>query len=358
MQGGRCGRTMTRPATRGHSRLMTYRQAFNGQPEDTGSPSDLLPQPIRAAKRRRGRAAASTILLTVAGLLLGNAALVSGQGAAATGNPALLADGGTIHVTQDGPRDAPALVLIHGLGASTRWWDRVVPALAASYRVIRVDLLGHGQSAKPDGGGYAIAQQARLVGQALDQLGVSHAIVVGHSTGGYVATALAEQRGDLVTALALIDTGPRMDAFISDGPVGNLLFVPVLGQLLWRLRTDGLIRRGLSTAFAPGFKIPQQFVDDTRGMTYHALTAASRASDDYLRQRPLPDRLERLGKPLLVIFGELDQRWRPSSAALYRAVSGARVELLPGAGHSPMVEDPSRTAALLLGFAGAVLGRR
>ena len=215
-------------------------------------------------------------------------------------NSTLPLDGGNIYVSQDGPRDAPALVLIHGLGASTRWWDPIVPQLARSYRVIRIDLLGHGRSAKPAGGGYAIPQQAHRVGQALDRLGVEHAILVGHSTGGYVATALAEQRGDLVTALALIDTGPRMDAFISGGPVGKLIDVPVLGQLLWRLRTDSIIRLGLSTAFAPRFKAPQQLVDDTRAMTYHALTAASHASDDYLKQRPLPDRLTPLRKLLLV----------------------------------------------------------
>lgn len=270
----------------------------------------------------------------------------------ATGDSILHLDGGDIHVSQDGPRDAPALVLIHGLGGSTRWWDQVVPMLTASYRVIRIDLLGHGRSAKPAGGGYAIPQQGRRVGQILDRLGVTHAIVVGHSTGGYVATSLTEQRGDLVTASALINTGPHMAAFISDGPVGKLVFAPVLGQLLWRLRTDGIIRRSLSTAFAPGFTVPQQLVDDTRGLTYHALTAASRASDDYLQQRPLPDRFSGLGKPLLVIFGEQDQRWRSSSAALYRAVPGARVELLPGVGHSPMIEDPAQTAALLLTFTG------
>jgi pimeloyl-ACP methyl ester carboxylesterase len=141
-----------------------------------------------------------------------------------------------------------------------------------SHHVIRIDLLGHGRCAKPAGGGYAIPQQGRRVGQALDRLGVKHAIVVGHSTGGAVATDLAEQRGDQVTALALIDTGPRTDAFISQGLVGRLIEVPVVGQLLWRLRTDGLLRKGMSTAFTPSFQIPQQLVDDARGVTYHALT--------------------------------------------------------------------------------------
>ncbi|WP_405136125.1 hypothetical protein [Nocardia sp. NBC_01388] len=59
------------------------------------------------------------------------------------------------------------------------------------------------------------------------------AIVVGHSTGGYAAISLAEQRHDLVTALALIDTGPRLDAFTDSGPAGVLLSVPAIGQRLW-----------------------------------------------------------------------------------------------------------------------------
>lgn len=329
---------------------MTTPPAFDSQLDDPDPRTPDREPRVGRARRRRRRIIVSTILLAVVALLLGNAAMVEWQDADATGSSTLPLDGGNIYVSQDGPHDAPALVLIHGLGSSTRMWDRVVPMLAKSYRVIRIDLLGHGRSAKPAGGGYAIPQQGHRVAQALDLLGVKHAILIGHSTGGYVATALAEQRGDLVTALALIDTGPRMDAFISDGFVGQLIEAPVVGQLLWRFRTDGLIRKGMSTAFAPGFEIPEQLVDDVRGMTYHGLTATSRASDDYLNQRPLPDRLTALGKPLLVIFGEQDQRWPSSSAAYYRAVPGARVELLPGLGHSPMVEDPPRTAASLLAF--------
>ncbi|WP_084484438.1 alpha/beta fold hydrolase [Nocardia anaemiae] len=294
---------------------------------------------------------ASAVLFFVVGLLLVNAELVTRQSAEASGNPTLSLDGGNIHVRQDGPSDAPALVLIHGLAASTRSWDALVPLLTKSHRLIRIDLLGHGQSAKPAGGGYGMPEQGRRVGQAMDRLGVEHAVVIGHSTGGAVATALAEQRPDLVTSLVLIDTAPRLDAFISSGFVGGLLYDPVIGQLLWRLRTDSLIRRAASTAFSrPGYQVPQEVVDDARGMTYHAFIATSQAGDDYVNQRALPDRLIPLGKPLLVIFGEDDRRWRSSSAAEYRAVPDAKVELLPGIGHSPIMEDPPRTAALLLAF--------
>jgi pimeloyl-ACP methyl ester carboxylesterase len=51
-----------------------------------------------------------------------------------------------------------------------------------------------------------------------------------------------------------------------------------------------------------------------------------------------------------VIFGEEDRRWRSSSAADYRAVPGAIVEMLPGLGHMPVLEDPARTASCLLAF--------
>jgi pimeloyl-ACP methyl ester carboxylesterase len=82
-------------------------------------------------------------------------------------------------------------------------------------------------------------------------------------------------------------------------------------------------------------------------MVFAAMSQAIRA---YLDERSLPNRLAPLGKPLLVLFGAQDRRWRPSSAADYHAVPGASVELLAGIGHSPNVEDPARTAARLLAF--------
>ncbi|MGC7101023.1 alpha/beta fold hydrolase [Amycolatopsis lurida] len=79
----------------------------------------------------------------------------------------------------------------------------------------------------------------------------------------------------------------------------------------------------------------------------------SQAVRAYLDERSLPQRLAPLGKPLLVLFGEEDRRWRPSSAGDYRAVPGATVQMLPGVGHSPSLEDPALTAVPLLVFTTA-----
>jgi len=78
------------------------------------------------------------------------------------------------------------------------------------------------------------------------------------------------------------------------------------------------------------------------------------AATEYLAARPLPDRLTPLGKPLLVVFGELDRRWAPSSATDYEVVPGATVTMLAGVGHTPIVENPARTAAIVRDFADAV----
>ncbi|MEU8620550.1 alpha/beta hydrolase [Streptomyces sp. NPDC048623] len=274
-------------------------------------------------------------------------------GTGATERSTLSLDDGDIHVCQDGPRDAPVLLLIHGSASSTRSWDRLVPLLTGSHHVIRMDLLGHGRSAKPADRGYAIPDQARRAGAVLDRLGVGHAVVVAHSSGGVVATALAEQRPGLVTALALINTGPGPDAFIATESAA-------IGPAQWP-PTDEQLRLFASTAFSrPGYRIPEELLDDVRGMTHHTFTATMAATRSFLEQRALPDRLAVLGTPLLVIFGEDDRRWRSSSAADYHAVPGAKVELLPGLGHSPLLEDPPRTATPLLAFTAvhAVRGNR
>ena len=261
-------------------------------------------------------------------------------------------DDGDMHVVEDGRPGAPGLLLIHGTAASTAWWDPVIPQLAGDCRVIRVDMAGHGRSSAP-AGGYDIPAQARRAGAVLDRLGAGQVTVIGHSTGGYVATGLAGQRPGLVSALALIDTAPDLDAVMDQGLLGRLLLAPLPGRLLWRLRTEVTIREALASAFTRPIDIPGTIIEATMGMTHRALAATSRASDDYLKQQTLPGRLAALGLPVLVIVGADDKRWRSTSAAAYRAVPGARLELLPGVGHTPMMEDPQTTSTLLLDFAAA-----
>ena len=256
--------------------------------------------------------------------------------------------GGDLQVREDGPANGPALVLLHGFACSIHWWDQVTPALAKDHRVIRFDLLGHGGSEKPKEG-YGIESQARLVAAGLDRLGVRRADVVGHSMGGSVATALAEQRPALVQSLAILDSPSKKgDAQLPF--TARLGFVPVLGQAINRVIPDSMIRNGLESAFAEGFDVPDQFVEDFRDMTYTSYDDSHRGSDDYSDESGLAERLSDESVPLLVIYGKEDDLVDPESAQGYRRVPGARIVVLDGVGHSPHVERPGATARLIADF--------
>ncbi|MFI6169663.1 alpha/beta fold hydrolase [Nocardia sp. NPDC051052] len=298
---------------------------------------------------RRKRRPGAIVLGAIVAALAVNTVLASRDTAAATGERQVRLRDGDLHVVDDGPPDAPALLLIHGNASSTAWWDPVVPALAARYRVIRVDLLGHGQSAKPIAR-YDVPAQGRRSAELLDELGVANATIIAHSMGGMVATALAERRPDLVTALALIDSAPSPGAPIRQPLIPRLVPVPVLGQLLWRLRADEQIRAGLATAFTRDIDLPAAVIDGVRGMTYRSFTKSPKEAGRFIAARTLPDRLAVLDRPVLVIFGSEDRRVRSAAAQEYQIVPDARIEMVPGVGHTPMLEDPQRTIDLLLDF--------
>ena len=262
-------------------------------------------------------------------------------------------DDGDMHVVEDGEPEAPALLLLTNAAVPTAVWDPVIPMLKGRYHVIRVDLLVRGKLSSV-AGGYDIPTHARRVGVVLDRLGVSRATVIGHSSGCTVATSFAEQRPDLVAALALIDMGPDPEAKIPEPLIFRLLLTRFPGPLLWRLRTEATVRKAARAGFTRPVEIPDAFIEHVMGITHQAFVGAMRAPLKYLGQRSLPDRLTPLGLPVLVLFGVDDQRWRSSSAGAYRVVPGARVELLPGLGHTPMMEDPQTTGKLLLDFVAAV----
>jgi pimeloyl-ACP methyl ester carboxylesterase len=261
-------------------------------------------------------------------------------------------DDADMHVVENGKPDAPALLLVSNAAVPPAIWDPVVPFLARAHRVIRTNLLGDGRSARPVGR-YAIPTWARRLAAVLDKLGVTRVTVIGHSSGCMLAISMAEQRPDAVVTLALISMGPDLNAKLPEGPLIRLLLAPLTGPLLWRLRTDTSIRNAARSGMARAVDVPDAMVEHARRLTLQEFAGAMRAPREYLAERSLPDRLTPLGLPLLVVFGTDDGRWRASSAAAYRAVPGARIELLPGVGHTPMMEDPQTTGTLLSEFAVA-----
>ena len=304
--------------------------------------------------RRRGKIALG-ILAALVALLGANAILTGAETEPAevtvAGGRILDLPGGDIQILDRGPRNGSAIVLIHGFTCAIDWWGRMIPRFERDQRIVAMDLLGHGGSEKPDGG-YSMEAQAAVVAQALRRLGVRSATVVGHSLGAVVATAMSEASPGLVDRVVVLDQAPDSDGYGADLPLtAALTFQPVVGEALWRLAPDFSIEDALSVGFAPGYDIPNEFVEDFRRLTYTAYDESAEGESAYTDAEPLHSRLRRIGKPVLAIFGAEEQIYDPrASLAAYRAGAGAETALVPGAGHSPNVERPRLTARLIERF--------
>lgn len=119
----------------------------------------------------------------------------------------LTLDGLRFHYLDWGSRTAPPVVLLHGLNVQAHTWDPIAAELAEHFHVIAMDMRGHGDS-DWSREGYRVRSMARDVHGLIDALGMGPVQLVGHSAGVRVAIAVAGERPETITGLALSDAGP------------------------------------------------------------------------------------------------------------------------------------------------------
>jgi pimeloyl-ACP methyl ester carboxylesterase len=278
------------------------------------------------------------VLVAVVAALLVNTVVVTRAIRSAepfAGGHVLALEGPDLNVREYGPPGDRAVVLLHGYTASIEWWEKVAPALARDQRVIAIDLVGHGGSEAPrDAAAYAPAGQASAVHNALMALGVRHAVVIGHSMGGAVATALAQQYPDLVERIVVSDT-PDSDDTVALPLLGKMVCWPVIGPLLDRFRgVEAITESSLQTGFAAGYPVPDFAYRSLERLTYAGVC------DSTDGPQPIAETLAHLDKPVLVLWGS-DDVLTPTAANVARyTAAGLPPHIIAGAGHSPMVENP------------------
>lgn len=241
-----------------------------------------------------------------------------------------------------GPDDGRPVVFANSLGTDLRVWDRVVPLLPGGLRVLRYDMRGHGLSDAPEGDywmGDLVADAAAL----MEAVGMRDAVFVGLSIGGVVAQGLAAERPDLVAALVLSNTAPKIGTAeiwaerrhaVAQGGIGAL--------------ADAVLERwfpaGWRAANPDDLALWRHMLERTPAVGYMGCCTA-------LGETDLRDSTAALRLPALVIAGSEDGSTPPDLVReMADTMAHARFELIRGAGHIPCVATPEAMAELIAGF--------
>lgn len=254
-----------------------------------------------------------------------------------------------LHVRDDGPRDAPAVLMLRGFGASLHTWEDWAQALAPRHRVIRFDLPAAGLTGADPTGDYSDERSIQLVAALMDRLGVARASVVGHSMGGRIAWRFAAAQPQRVDRLVLV----APDGFASPGfEYGKAPEVGVAVELMRHVLPRMLVTMSLKPAYAD----PAQMTDE-RATRYHELLRAPGVRAgliERMRQLVLRDPvplLQTITAPTLLLWGERDAMVPAANAQDYlRVMPRARALVLPAVGHIPQEEGGAAALAAVQGF--------
>lgn len=264
-----------------------------------------------------------------------------------------------------GPRDAPPVVLLHGLGATNASLLPTLWDLATDYRVLAPDLPGHGASAAPLAA-YDARFFARWLADYLDAVGVRDAVLLGNSLGGRIALEIALLEPERVRALVLLAPAVAFRRFRQLVPAVRLARPEA--AVLPLPMTRGMARVTIRRMFAQPHRLTAQSYDAAAGefVRVYKRAAYRVAFFASLRQIYLDDafgtegfwsRLPSLRPPALFVWGERD-RLVPAGFARHvaDAVPHAVSLVLPDCGHVPQFELPERTHAEVRAFLRAVAG--
>ncbi|HMA35782.1 MAG TPA: alpha/beta fold hydrolase [Chloroflexia bacterium] len=228
------------------------------------------------------------------------------------------------------------VLLIHGNWASSAWWEPVLARLPSGWRGLAPDLRGRGQTTGPDSG-YTLPELAADLWAFADALGLDRVHLVGHSLGSAVAMQ------------ALLDAPPRVASLTAIAPawvdgMPAAYNVPASQQAL---KADRALFAEALKALAPTAPA-DAFWERLVAEGHEQRLTATLANLPALVAWQPGDRLGETGVPALVIDGELDPLTGGANAERAAAALRARHVVLPGIGHSPIIEAPDQTVALLV----------
>ena len=252
----------------------------------------------------------------------------------------------------------PALVALHGFTGSVQTWQSFSEATETGFKVVAIDLPGHGASdSPPDSGLYTMERHVQALAEILDRLGLERVAWLGYSLGGRIALSTAVALPERTTALVLESASPgiaseeerqqriREDETLADwiAEVGVQRFVEYWESLpLWNSQKR-------LTAALRGSLRSQRLGNNPCGLANSLRGVGTGA------QPPVHNRLGEITASALLVAGEEDQKFTDIAHEMHRSISTSRLETVAEAGHAVHLEQPEVFSRAVTGFLEEVL---
>ena len=272
-----------------------------------------------------------------------------------------LANGQEVHLRDEGPKDAPAIVLLHGSNADLSTWQPWTEALRSDYRVIRFDQIGHGLTGAANDEDYSPERFVDSVDLVADKLGLEKFVLAGNSMGGGIAMAYAMEHPERLSGLVLVDAG---GAPIKREGGGNLAFTlarnPILGPVLSQMLPRSIIEKSLKQSVSVQSIVTPQMVDRYWEMArYPGNREATRARFSMPYRTFTAGEIAKVQVPTLVMWGEDDALIPYEAASWYmQHLPKGTLANYRGIGHLPQEEAPERSVADLRRWLAGILTRQ
>lgn len=268
-----------------------------------------------------------------------------------------IGDGIIVHYREDGPKDAPVIILVHGYGDSHFLWEGWTPVLSKKYRTIALDLPGHGLTEAPKTYLLKPADLADLVVRVADKAGVGRFSIAGNSLGGGVAWQTAVRHPDRVENLILVDGAgwPQPPQSTSPSLAFRIIATPLGREFLKHIDNKPLIRQGVRGEVGDPKVITDAFID-----RWAELQRAPGHRDILLNadlrgvSTATPELISTIKAPTLILWGDVDPLITKDSATQFgKYIVGSRVIIYPNVGHLPPTEIPEQSASDTVAFLDA-----
>ncbi len=266
-----------------------------------------------------------------------------------------LANGQTVHVRDEGPRDAEPIMLLHGSNADLHTWDPWAGRLGNRYRIIRFDQIGHGLTGPAKDGDYSQGAFVKTVDQVADKLGLSHFIIGGNSMGGGIAMAYAIAHPQRVDGLILVDAAGAPIAEQGRGNIGfTLARLPLINRLMLIFTPRDLIAKSLNQSVLNKSVAGPDAVDRYwELLRYPGNRRATMIRFGQKRSQFTAAQVGQVTVPALILWGKGDPLIPFAAATWYdQHLAHSTLVGLPGIGHLPMEEAPDQTAAAVGNWLG------